>query len=71
MNEVELTGWRHPSGLGRPPMDEVVYKLRFTAGGKTHTSHYSDAKVAARWAKVHRRAGTLQFYGRYRLEERL
>lgn len=56
---------------GRPPLDQQVYKLRIRYNDQSITKHYSDARVAQRWADEHAKAGTLLFYGKYTLEERI
>jgi hypothetical protein len=60
-----------PLGTGRPPMDATVYKLRISYKGQSITKHYSDARVAQRWADEHAEAGTLLFFGKYNLEEQI
>jgi hypothetical protein len=60
-----------PLGTGRPPLDAHVYKLRIRYKGQSITKHYSDERVAERWAEEHARAGTLLFYGKYTLEEKI
>jgi hypothetical protein len=52
-------------------MDQTVYKLRIRYKGRSITKHYSDARVAQRWADEHAEAGTLLFFGKYDLQEQI
>lgn len=60
------------NGPGRPAQDQVVYKIRFALPtGGSNTKHYSDPKVAQRLARRCEEDGTLLFFGKYQLTERI
>ncbi len=54
----------------RPPLDELVYKIRFRRrNGSTHTMYYSDPKVAERVIAEQRQSGSLLYVGLFTFKE--
>lgn len=58
----------HVPNAHRPPLDDVVYKLRYRQpSGLTRTIYYSDPGLANTRARRLRRAGDLLFFAQYDL----
>ena len=63
---------RTNGGHHRPPLDGLVYKIRYTRpGGHSHTTYYSDPKLAQATAAKLRGSGQLAYFATYTFKEDL